>query len=1182
MASTTGATRPLRIFISSPGDVGQERFICTRVIGRLSGEFAGRVELQPILWEHEPLRATSHFQEQILPPSQTDIAICILWSRLGTRLPDQFQRDDGSSYASGTEWEFEDAARAFQEHGSPDLMVYRKVSEALTPLSDERALLDRLAQKKALEGFIDRWFGNPQSTFKAAFHPFTSPDQFEELLESHLCQLIENRLPRHVTSGENPGVVSWHRGSPFRGLATFEAEHAPIFFGRTRAIGEIRDVLVRRASEGCAFTLIFGRSGSGKSSLMRAGVLPTITEPGVVERIGLWRSGIFRPADAMTAGAETESPDLVHSLSRCLLEKNTLPELRRSGLDVVELAALLRESPERAIAPIRAALERAAEELARKEGLEKPPTARLILAIDQLEELWTLEGVDAALRRRFVEALSALARSGIVWIVATMRSDFYARCAEIPQLAALKEGAGSYDLQSPSFAEVGQMISQPARAAGLRFETDPKTGEQMDDRLHEAAWRDPEALPLLEFTLEELWQLRTPEGVLTFAAYERLGGPEGALARRAEEVFSELDPTIQAALPSVLRFLVTVGSDSAQGVAGRRVVWDILCADSARRALVEAFVAARLLVTDRTDDGKAVVGVAHEALLRRWPRVQQWLLEDREFLNIRERVVTSASRWQTEQHHSDLLLPSGKLLVEASDLLTQRREDLDSTLIDYIETSVKKQRRTTQTRVLSIASITSLFFAVVLGFGLFSFRQWQLAEKQKGLALQAIQIWTNEIPVRLQDVPGTLPVLQLISRTNLDIVDKILKLNPDTPQAQREKALNFERSGYMLVLLGRYEDALSSYQQGAQIFQSLNRRDSTTQARTDLASNYERIGDVYLEMDEATRALSAYNNSLQLLQSHSDKESESAQSRRVLSVSFEKVGDAQYRVGHLDEAHKAYARSLDLRQTLAPKGSFNPQAQRDLAVSYEKIGRMAMNNNDLKEAKPSFERSLAIRVALSHANPTPEAQRDVAIAYKDWGDLQLLQAQSDEALSAYTKSLNILTNLSPFSSQARRDLSVIYNKMGDIRSALGDHLQAATAYSKAITLVAALVRAAPTAKDRALNTKYLAELYATLAWSNLLGKRPQDAVIAAGRALKADPSQTWIKANLAHGYCFVGQWEKAEVIYLENRRQPISGNQTFADVVRADFATFRQRKLVTPTLDKEMQRIERLLAQNTL
>ena len=104
-----------------------------------------------MLWEHESLRATGHFQEQNVPPSKTDVVVCILWSRLGTRLPEGFIRADGTSYASGTEWEFEDAARSFREKGTPDLLVYRKTREAVIGLSDEAAILERLKQKNALD-----------------------------------------------------------------------------------------------------------------------------------------------------------------------------------------------------------------------------------------------------------------------------------------------------------------------------------------------------------------------------------------------------------------------------------------------------------------------------------------------------------------------------------------------------------------------------------------------------------------------------------------------------------------------------------------------------------------------------------------------------------------------------------------------------------------------------------------------------------------------------------------------------------------------------------------------------------------------------------------------------------------------------------------------------------------------
>ena len=184
------------------------------------------------------------------------------------------------------------------------------------------------------------------------------------------------------------------------------------------------------------------------------------------------------------------------------------------------------------------------------------------------------------------------------------------------------------------------MLVQPARAAGLRFEVDANTRNRLSDVLQEAAGKDPGALPLLQFTLDELFKRRTEQGVLTFAAYEELGGLEGALSRRAEEVFAGLPLEVQNELPSVLRALVTVSEERDVKVGARRAPLSSVASSETRRQLVEAFIAARLLVRRGRNRRvhESVVRVAHEALLRHWPRVQQWLVEDMEFLRARGRV----------------------------------------------------------------------------------------------------------------------------------------------------------------------------------------------------------------------------------------------------------------------------------------------------------------------------------------------------------------------------------------------------------------------------------------------------------------------------------------------------------------------------------------------------------------
>jgi len=674
----------LRIFVSSPGDVAEERALTGRVLGRLAGEFSRRTRLQPIFWEHEPLLATSTFQDQIVSPSEADIVICIIWSRLGTRLPAQFRRADGTTYASGTEYEFEIAVEAHKMYGKPELLVYRKTTHPVVDLQDEQNVRSRLDQKRALDGFIQHWFHNAQDgTLVAAFHPFEHPVDFEEKLEIHLRKLIESRLPlgRALAEATPP---SWIHGSPFRGLAVFEAEHAAVFCGRSKATSEVVAALREQARAGAAFVLVTGMSGGGKSSLLRAGVLTLLDTPGVIEDVALVRRSLTRPGDG--------GKDPLIGLATALLRPDALPELARVAElgedDAFGLAAKLAARPDAAASLVGEALVHAATAFERSKGLTSTPRARLALVVDQLEEVFTHD-LDPARRQAFITVLAVLARSGRAWVLATLRSDFYARLEEIPEIIELARGHGTYQLPALVPAEITALIRQPAQAAGLSYEEDPVMG-RLDDVLRDAAVRDPRALPLLEFTLEELYGRRTEAGQMTHAAYQEIGGMEGAIARRAEEIFSHLDGEAKAAFDAAMHDLV--GLDRAEGDPATRRWADQERADSrpGAKAFLDAFLEARLLVADLRgtgQDARPAVTLAHEALLTSWPRLCAWLEENRTLLRARSRVTAAAAQWVQEGRSADFLLAGGKPLDEARTVLTALRDRLSETEIAFVETS---------------------------------------------------------------------------------------------------------------------------------------------------------------------------------------------------------------------------------------------------------------------------------------------------------------------------------------------------------------------------------------------------------------------------------------------------------------------------------------------------------------
>ncbi len=713
----------LRIFVSSPGDVPVERDRAADVIARLQEEFKHYARLEPFFWEDEPVRATDTFQPQLPEASEMDIVVGILWARIGTLLAPDIVRPDGRRYESGTVYELETAAASYRSRAVPDLVVYRKTSNPPLELDDEVKRQQQREQLEALEAFIRQWFFHEDGAFKAAFRTFKTTDQFEHQLETHLRRLIREKIERTEQPGEpTEGEIVFH-GDPYPGLKAFSLDDAPVFYGRERALSAVKEGLRAQAARNCAFLLIFGMSGSGKSSLVRAGLLHAMTAtPGWIPEVDVWRWCVVRPGDA--------TGDPVDAVAHALFSGAALPELQTGDIDAARLARTLRENPDCVDVILRPALRSVAASERERRAADRPLVARLLVVVDQMEELFTRDWLDVPERARYVRALEALARSGAAYVVATMRSDFFGRCAEIAELVTLKEGQGQFDLAAPTSAEIGQIIRYPARDAALRWGKDPgHPGETLDDLLQQAAWRDPKALPLLQFTLSELFRRRAGR-VLAWQDYHALGGLEGALAKHAEDMFVELPPDVQAALPVLLRALVTTGEGDNEPVVSRRVPLEPLRADSKRGRLLDVLTEGRLLVTDRDDRMQAVVGIAHEAMLTHWPRLKDLLDKDREFLRARVRADAAAELWRRKKRHRDFLLREGIPLIEAGELLNNRRDDLERETIKFIEESIRYWEYQRTLRRRRVAAV----LAVILAFAAFSFVQWRRALEQQQLA----------------------------------------------------------------------------------------------------------------------------------------------------------------------------------------------------------------------------------------------------------------------------------------------------------------------------------------------------------------------------------------------------------------------------------------------------------------
>ncbi len=450
---------------------------------------------------------------------------------------------------------------------------------------------------------------------------------------------------------------------PYKGLASFELEDAPFFFGRERLVAE----LVARLA-GTSFLAVAGPSGSGKSSAVKAGLVPALAA-GVLPGSEAWPLCLFRP------GAQP---------------------LRE--LDRAVFAAL--SSEERAALPSHEDTLEAASAIV-------PEPRRLLVVVDQFEEIFTVCS-DHDVRAAFVAALVRAVRGERASVVIALRADFYGRCAEHAELAELV--AASNVLVGPMNAdEYRRAIEEPAKRAGLRIE--PALVESLVAEVVD----EPGGLPLLSTALVEQWQARDGR-VLRFEAYRESGGVRGAVARLADASYESLTPSQQDVARALL---LRLSAGEGETAVRRRVPLAEL--DAAENedvaAVLNVFVRDRLLVVS-----EGTVEVAHEALLREWPRLAAWLEEDREGRRLREHLIQQAREWEAHGRDTGELY-RGARLNAALDWTTEHTLELNERERAFLQesqaaseseaTRQRRQNRRLRTALVAVAIV--LVLAVIAG-----------------------------------------------------------------------------------------------------------------------------------------------------------------------------------------------------------------------------------------------------------------------------------------------------------------------------------------------------------------------------------------------------------------------------------------------------------------------------------
>ena len=420
------------------------------------------------------------------------------------------------------------------------------------------------------------------------------PDALTFIERGDLLLLLE---PESTTV--SPAQTQW-TDSPYPGLLSFTPAQAPIFFGRSK---EMKELAGRLNDPPQRFIAVIGASGSGKSSLVAAGLIPR-TQP--------W------PWIRLTPGGLIDNPFLA-------LASALNSQLQAQAFNTKQIHDELRDTAN--IGP-----------WLQKILANQVANAELLIFIDQFEELFTV--VKEEHRKPFSILLGKMAKTERLRTVLTLRADFYHHCLDYPPLDTLLN-AGHYSLKGPDLPAIMEMITGPAAVADLSFD-DGLPGQILRD-----TGSEPGSLALMAFALSELHNACQPNKLLTQAAYDSFGGVRGAIAIRADTAYSGLDSAAQNAFGEVFKELVEV--DPERGIPTRKRATKA-CFTSSPAALrfIENFASnkVRLLVCGDPDKKEDAVQVAHEALLTHWPRLRDWIIERFDDFRLLRQAKHEAAEWQ--------------------------------------------------------------------------------------------------------------------------------------------------------------------------------------------------------------------------------------------------------------------------------------------------------------------------------------------------------------------------------------------------------------------------------------------------------------------------------------------------------------------------------------------------------
>ena len=839
--------------------------------------------------------------------------------------------------------------------------------------------------------------------------------------------------------------------NPFPGLRPFGPDEGHLFFGRE----EIVDQLLMRLREN-RFLGVIGSSGSGKSSLVRAGLIPSLHGGYMIAAGSSWRIAIMRPgSDPIGNLAAALNNDDVLGLTSGIEETSpvlTEVTLRRSNLGLVECVSLAR----------------------------LPQEENLLIVIDQFEELFRFKQSGSGTERRdeavaFVKRLlAAVAQQEVpIYIVLTMRSDFIGDCNEYPGLSeAINDG--NFIVPRMTRQQLRSAISGPVLVAGAEI------APRLLVRLLNDVGDDLDRLPILQHALMRTWDQWQEDSEqdepLDIRHYEAVGTIEHALSTHANEAYDGLESDrSRHVAAAVFKALTDTNSDN-RGIR-RPTTVEQLCeiaeADETEvLAVIEAFRRAdrSFLMPPASVSltANTIIDISHESLMRVWDRLNDWVRQENESARIYIRLARAAMRYESGRtglwRDPDLEIalnwlasnrPTEAWAVryhpafgQAITFLDKCREERDR---------LAAERRAAHRKKLQTAWGVSL---ALLIFAVYAFLQQQRAEEEQYRAEQNFQLAVRAVDEMLADVAveGTLADIPQTEELRQQLLEKarmfLETLQEDEaadPDLRLETAIAQLRLGRIYQLKGQRQRAEAAHRESISQLRSLNEDfPGSSVYRMRLGEAYNWLGEQLRRYDSAG-AEAAYDSALSIQHELVDQYADDLEHRYELGRTYNNRGIlVSNQADRVDEAEASFQEAIAIFEDLRTRRS-NPLDSLRLARTKNNLAILLRQNSRPDEAITVYNEAIDLMRELVGIDAEKREYREtLARLYNNIGNLYLMRSEFENALQANTESRRLFEELATPVYDLRNEIANSHNTRGRILTSLGRNDEALIAYTSAL------------------------------------------------------------------------------------------------------------------------------------